>query len=437
MAEHATTLTFTHEHARIPKATLTRLARRLKPEITRLREAKSYTDPRSAINLCVDDSARLASLRLARRLKPVDLVIVCGIGGSNLGTLAVQEAILSRQHNLLGNKPRILYADTVDTVAMEGILAQLKRTLTAGGKPVVIGVSKSGTTTETIANLELLLKELKRHDANYHEHVVLITDDGSKLWQHATTEGYAHLAIPKKVGGRYSVLSAVGLFPLTLLSINTKQLLTGAAAMRERGLADELDENWPALSAALLAANAQRGRTIADTFAFAPDLEGIGKWYRQLMAESVGKEYNAAGTKRVWAGITPTVSIGSTDLHSMAQLYLGGPRDKYTTFLSVSEGGIQLPHWKAYDKLVPHLQGKSLASIMQAILSGTKQAYQKGKRPFCEIELADRSERSIGEFLQFKMMELIYLAHLLNVNAFDQPNVEAYKQETRAILAKG
>jgi glucose-6-phosphate isomerase len=155
------------------------------------------------------------------------------------------------------------------------------------------------------------------------------------------------------------------------------------------------------------------------------------------MAESLGKEFNEKG-ETVNVGLTPVISIGSTDLHSMAQLYLGGPYDKFTTFLSVenSNSHVNVPILKGYSKLVQEVQGKSLESIMNAILEGTKAAFRKGRRPFMEVKLPCKSEYPIGQFLQFKMIETIYLAYLLDVNPFDQPNVESYKDETRKIMQK-
>jgi glucose-6-phosphate isomerase len=155
------------------------------------------------------------------------------------------------------------------------------------------------------------------------------------------------------------------------------------------------------------------------------------------MAESIGKEFNKKG-ERVNAGMTPTVSIGSTDLHSMAQLYLGGPYDKFTTFVRIknSHSHLKVQSVEGYSDLVPEIHGKSLMGIMNATLEGTKAAFRCGKRPYIEINLPDKSEYSVGQFLQFNMMEIIYLGKLLNVNPFDQPNVESYKKETRKKMSE-
>ena len=140
--------------------------------------------------------------------------------------------------------------------------------------------------------------------------------------------------------------------------------------------------------------------------------------------------------KRVFEGITPTVSLISVDLHSMAQIYLGGPYDKFTTFVNVKKNNsnVVVPDINEYSNLADIIQGKELKQIMDAIFIGVKTAFKNAKRSFMEIILPDKSEYSIGQLLQFKMMEMIYLGFLLNVNPFDQPNVEDYKIETRKLL---
>jgi glucose-6-phosphate isomerase len=185
--------------------------------------------------------------------------------------------------------------------------------------------------------------------------------------------------------------------------------------------------NPAAKSAAHLFHHNEQGITIHDTFLFAPDLESVGKWYRQLTAESLGKDGQ---------GITPTVSIGSTDLHSMVQLYLGGPNDKVTTFVTVDN-----PRHKLH---VPELdmgfedraqaEGYTYNELLDAIYHGTATAYEHRNRPYLHVELPDTGAHTIGQFLQFKMMEIIYYGRLLGVNAFNQPNVEEYKEETRKLL---
>jgi glucose-6-phosphate isomerase len=230
------------------------------------------------------------------------------------------------------------------------------------------------------------------------------------------------------------VFSFVGLFPLAVLGVDITRLLRGATSMRDKCIT-KLSSNPAAMSAILQFMHySMEGRNISDMFLFAKDLESLGRWYRQLMGESVGKEYDESGTQ-VFAGITPTVSIGSVDLHSVAQLYLGGPYDKYHTFVSCKwDNKVKVPNLKHFDRLVKNIQGRPFEEIMDAILQGVKKAFAKDSRPFCEVLLPDKSEESVGQFMQWKMCEMMYLGFLMGVNPFNQPNVESYKKETRKLL---
>jgi glucose-6-phosphate isomerase len=297
-------------------------------------------------------------------------------------------------------------------------------------------ISKSGTTTESIAMAEAIIEKVRKHKKDYSKSVVVITDNDTRLMSLAKSNGFDTIAIPKKIGDRYSVLSPLGLFPLTMLNLKPEQLLLGAASMREKCLNSDTSNNPAAISAAISYLQFKKGKNIHDTFLFSQDLEALGKWCRQVSAESLGKEKDKNGTQ-VFTGPTPTVSIGSLDLHIVTQLYLGGPFDKYTMFVKVEKNrsDVKLPNIKEYDDIVEGIQGLELKDIMDAIYEGTKIAFEKGNRPYSEVILPDKSESSISQFMQFKMFETIYLASLLNVNPYDQPNVESYKEETRKILA--
>lgn len=427
---------FTFDKALIGERQLAAAGKRLLPELKAMRAAtkKGYEDDRASINLPFDTSMVRQVKALAAEHRDTDLLVVVGIGGSNLGAMAVQEALLGRLHNETG-RPRVYYADTVDERKMRDIALLLDDALRRKGRVLVNAVSKSGSTTETVANLEVLLATLKKYDVTSTS-VVVTTDENSPLWKLAAKSGFATLAIPKRVGGRYSVFSPAGLFPLAVLGVDVEELLAGAATMRERCLSDDIMNNPAAIAAIIQYLHYKGGRNIAELFLFATDFESVGKWWRQLLAESCGKEFDRSGKRRIWAGITPTVSIGSTDLHSVAQLALGGPQDKLTTFVTVGEKlETRVPDLKEYESLVPNLQGKSLKEIMDAILQGAMIAYGQGKRPYCHIELPSCSAYCLGQFLQLEMMETMLLASLLDVNPFDQPGVESYKAETRRMLA--
>ncbi|MBD3318631.1 hypothetical protein GF342_01850 [Candidatus Woesearchaeota archaeon] len=396
---------------------------------------KPYTDEFASLHLPSDKKyqQRIASLVAEKKRLGVDVLVVIGIGGSNLGSMALQEALTGKFHNELYS-PKVYYADTVDPDKTADILCLVRTALEKKQRVLINCITKSGSTTETIAHLHVFFSLLKKYRSDYKKYVVFTTDKGSPLWNLAVREGFDVLEIPALVGGRYSVFSAVGQFPLGLLGSNVSKLLKGARDMRTRCLLPVL-RNPAAMSAMILAAHYTRSARIHDLFMFSADLESVGKWYRQLMGESIGKEHDLLGNK-VYCGMTPTVSIGSTDLHSMAQLYLGGPFDKCTAFVTVqrANNSVRVPKNSVIKGLVADIEGKTYAQVLQAIVEGTQVAYQKAKRPFIDIRLPDKSEESLGALLQLFEMQMMILGSLLNVNPFDQPSVEKYKKETRRLL---
>lgn len=432
-------ISFNFNHALVEPENIDKYTPIITEEIQNLHAAlsKKYDDSHASINLITDGEMQQQIKSLVQQKKTLtpEYIIVIGIGGSNLGTLAVQEAILGKHYNQKNPPTKILYADTVDPDTLTDIQTVIEPVLKDNNNILLILVSKSGGTTETIVNFEILLTTLKKYKHDYQNYIVAITDKHSRLWDLAQSKGYEILEIPSLVGGRFSIFSPVGLFPIGMLDIDIDQLIAGAQHMRKRCLNLTINENPAAMSALHIYHHWKNTIKIHDLFLFSSDLESIGKWYRQLMGESIGKEYDN-NQQQLFAGITPTISIGSTDLHSMAQLYLGGPYDKFTTFVRINEARTHpsIPDETETANLVQGINGKSVDYIMKAILSGTQTAFQKRERPFMEIELPDKSASSIGQFLQMKMIEIMYLGYLFNLNPFDQPNVEEYKIETKKIL---
>ena len=428
-------MNFTHDFTLVPEDELKLAEEKLSTEIVAMNNATltAYESNYASINLSLDFKMRESVKSLALRMNDAEAIVVIGIGGSNLGTIAVHEAINGKFYNI-NHKPKVFFADTVDTDSMSSIISIITSYLQNGKRVILNVISKSGGTTETIANFEVLLAVLQKYRPDYKKDVVVTTDEDSAFWHVAKNEGFEVLGMPKKVGGRYSVFSAVGLFPLAILGVNIDELHKGAADMRNECL-KSFDKNPAAISAASQYHHYTRGKNISDTFLFVSDFESIGKWYRQLMGESIEKEYDKSHQNRVLCGITPTVSVGSTDLHSMAQLYLGGPYDKFTTFVILKkDSGLIVPNMPVYDSLVPFIQNKSLPVLMNAIIAGVQTAFREQHRPYCTVILPNRSAATIGALLQWKMMEMIYLGALLGVDPFDQPNVEQYKIETKRIM---
>jgi len=413
----------------LAKPKLLGAAKRLVPELKRLRTATYQSQYAS---LCVPNDVNirrvaLAAVHMKRKLNP-KLIVVVGIGGSNLGAQAVAEA--------LGAKIPIRFADTVDPDALAKIVEEAQDVLRQGQEVIINVISKSGGTLESVANFEVLLNVLKRHRKNAGDFVVATTDKGSALWNLAINSGWALLEIPKQVGGRYSVFTAVGLFPLGLAGVDIGSLIEGAKDGLAQSLSLDVSKNPAAKGAAALFLHVKSKRIVHDTFIFAKSLESLGKWYRQLLGESCGKEFDVSG-KRVRTGVLPTVSIGSTDLHSVGQLYLGGPDVRTTNFVTVHfKSDVRLPSYAEFNKLVGGVQKREVRALMSAIARGTMSTYKKKNLPYIHTRLAGCTAKELGAFMQLKMVETILLAKLLNVNSFDQPNVESYKVEVKRILSR-
>jgi glucose-6-phosphate isomerase len=285
--------------------------------------------------------------------KSLRTVVIVGIGGSNLGTQAIYEALPKKDVELI-------FLDTVSSSHFLSVVEKLTKRLKNKKQFLIVTISKSGGTSETLANTETLLSALKKPYGDVRDRMVVITDEGSKFHDVAIKQKIDSLTMPKMVGGRFSVFSAVGLFPLAVAGYDVRALCRGAKATVEASLSSKLDENIATTLAITTHLQQKNGYNIHNSFFFAPELESLGKWERQLIGESLGKEFDLNG-KRVNAGITPIVSIGSTDLHSMAQLYFGGPRDKFTTIVSVKDTHrVFIPHKLVFPNLVDHLAGKTL-----------------------------------------------------------------------------
>jgi len=391
-------------------------------------QERNYEMEEAALCLTDDKNILKEVLRMVDRKKTEKLkyIINIGIGGSNLGTKAVYDALYGTVDIFQQSRyPKIIFLDTTDPEYLFQFDQFFKESITQESEVIINIISKSGGTIETAVNGEIVLHLFKDKFKNWKERCVITTDKNSQLWDNATIAGIDVLEIPKKVGGRYSIFSPVGLFPLALCGIKVEKLLLGATIMRDRCLKQEEDKNIALTSAAILYEHLKEEVVINDNFYFHMEFESLGKWYRQLMGESIGK--NGTGT-------TPTVSIGSTDLHSIVQLYLGGPKNKYTSFISTNL-------FKEYNlsslNVLTHIkeiEGKSAGDIMKAIQQGTIMTYKNLNLPYTETILETINEEEIGAYMQFKMNEIMFLGSLMKVNAFDQPQVELYKTETEKIL---
>jgi glucose-6-phosphate isomerase len=365
-----------------------------------------------------------------------DDLVVLGIGGSALGLVAANAALrtpLPRLEPL----PRLTVLDNIDPVRVASMLGSLdpRRTL-------VNVITKSGDTAETMATFLVFRRWLvDRLGERAARERIVVTTDATKgaLRKIASDEGLVTFAVPDGVGGRFSVLTPVGLRPAALLGIDMRGLLAGAGAMDRRCASAELMEN-PALLAAVLHHLAyEGGRRISVMFAYADQLYLLADWYRQLWAESLGKRRRLDGTERP-VGPTPVKALGVTDQHSQVQLYRDGPDDKVYTFLTVDRfrEGVPVPAVGAAAGLeaVAYLGGHSLEELLAAEERATEAALYRAGRPVARISFPEVSAHAVGEYFHLMEATTVAAGALFGIDPLDQPGVEAGKQYAYGLMGR-
>ncbi len=367
-----------------------------------------------------------------------DTVCVVGIGGSALGLWALDCAArgphpVQGEHN--SKFPRIVILDNVDPMFIETALASMKPKRTH-----VVVIAKSGATAESIAVFLIVKLWLEKAlGSRARQRITVVTSAGrGDLKLLATRENYTTFHVPENVGGRFSVLSAVGLVPAALAGLNVARICKGAAAITTQCWSRDLSENV-ALRAAqvhhLILTN--KGKTIQVAFPYSNFLWGTAFWFRQLWAESLGKARNRQGAV-VSTGQTPIAALGTTDQHSQVQLYMEGPNDKVFTFWTVarfSRPG-QIPRGKSGLEGFDYLAGQSLAKLMDAEQRATAAALTEQRRPNCSFRLPKVDDESLGAFLQLMEFETAFMGELLDINAFDQEGVELGKKFTFSLMGR-
>ncbi|MGB2580326.1 MAG: hypothetical protein WBC83_01395 [Minisyncoccia bacterium] len=397
----------------------------------------SYSTPEASLRLPFDEVLLKKSQSLATKLAGPKLsyILDIGIGGSNLGAKALYEATAGVLDPHSPFAPKMIFADTCSPELLADITELLLDEVLDKEEIIIIIASKSGTTTETVINASVLVTALEKKFGSLSDRIVCITDEGSPLWNVGEDQKYHLLPVPKMVGGRFSVFSPAGVFPLLCAGIDATQLMRGAQSVIHDTI-DSVMESDSFNAAQDIIAWHKKGAVIFDFFAFHPELESVGKWYRQLFAESIGKEKTIDGEPATHR-MVPTVSIGSTDLHSVEQMHLAQP-DIVARFLVRAHA----PHWehqfladdKVFAPLVPGLSNRAPCEILDAIYKGVKETYESRGVSYGEISLTNISPESLGALLQFMMCTVMHLATLLRIDAFNQPNVEEYKDATRRIL---
>jgi len=363
-------------------------------------------------------------------------VLVLGIGGSSLGARAIYHA-LSGPLELAGIAPRsharLHFPDNSDPWLLAALLDALDPKAT-----IALCVSKSGGTVETAAQLLVITRWLESAlpADEVRKRIVAITDPKAGiLREQATAQKWATLPVPSNVGGRFSLLSPVGLLPALLAGADIDDLLDGAEHMQKRCATTELRENPAGLLAAVhVLQHRLRNRSIHVMMPYSDRLRPFAAWYVQLWAESLGKRVNRQG-EIVELGPTPIGAVGATDQHAQMQLFMEGPRDKLLTFVRVAEPGKDLiiPHAKGSTS---YLGGTTLHALLEAEREGTTQALAMDGRPSLTISLQRLDAFTLGGLFFLYEAATAFAGQLYNVDAFDQPGVELGKKLAYALLGR-
>jgi glucose-6-phosphate isomerase len=366
--------------------------------------------------------------------------VVLGIGGSALGARALHQALCHPQHNRLPlgrrhYRPGLWVLDNIDPDYMYGILdgLELRRT-------VVNVISKSGSTAETLAQFLFVYQVLKGRlgEEKARQRFVITTDpEKGTLRKLAKEKGFPSLSVPPAVGGRFSVLSSVGLLPAAMVGVDLEELLAGARFMDQR-LRQAGHHNLAYTLASLyyLFATVKK-RPILVFMPYASSLSSFAEWFCQLWAESLGKRFDLKGNE-VNVGSTPVRALGVTDQHSQLQLYMEGPHDKLITFLEVEKFNHNLPLnpvFPGHDSM-DYLAGRSINELFRTECQATAFNLMRAKRPNLSLKIPEINAFTMGQLIYLFEVATVAAGALFQVNPLDQPGVEGGKNTTYGLMGR-
>jgi glucose-6-phosphate isomerase len=428
------------EHG-FPRARLDELARRF-PEIRGEVESRRRAGEYGFHALGRQDQTVAAIRKFADGVgQAYDHVLVLGIGGSALGTKALVNALRPAAWNELGDDareyfPRITLLENVDPVSVASALRRIDPR-----RVLVNVISKSGGTAETLAQFLVVRQWLDQAlgpDAA-NRHLVITTDpEKGPLREIANREGIAALEVPPDIGGRFSVLTPVGLLPAALVGIDIAGLIAGAEREVQKAGREDLFRNPAALFAAVhWAADVWLGARIHVLMPYCDRLKEFAAWYGQLWAESLGKRSDRRGSV-VNAGPTPAAAIGATDQHSQVQLYMEGPYDKLITFIRVEHPGedVPIPRRENLPDELSYLPGHTLGELLLAEQEATSAALARMGRMNLTLSIPTLTAETMGELLMFYQVATGFAGAWYGVNPFDQPGVELGKRLTFAAMGR-
>lgn len=368
-------------------------------------------------------------------------LVVLGIGGSALGTTTLRDALLGPHWNELDEEardhyPRLYVVDNVDPRTVGELLERLdlRRTL-------FNVVSKSGSTAETMSQYLVVEDRLAQllDEEKTRGHFLFTTDPSSGILRKiAEEEGVPALEVPPNVGGRFSVLSSVGLLPAAVVGIDIIEVLAGAADMASRCRTSVLRENPAGLLATLLhAADTGMGAPIHVLMPYSDRLRSFAAWFQQLWGESLGKAHDREG-RTVNVGPTPIPAVGATDQHSLLQLLMEGPRDKVVLFLGVDTAPdpVAIPSIRSEYPALSYLGGHSLFELLETERRATMEALRQEGRMNLGLQLDDLTPRALGELFMLFQIATVYAGALYGIDPLNQPGVELSKRLTYGLLGR-
>lgn len=388
-------------------------------------------------------------MKRAKELKgQYDNLVVLGIGGSALGNIALQTALNPYMYNLdekiRNGWPRLFVLDNVDPAQISSFVNWLgdglKRTL-------FNVISKSGRTAETTAQFLYIKDKLatKCPGESLEDHIIVTTENNKEekekndntLYKIAKKLKLPMFEFPEDVGGRFSVLSVVGLFSAAMCGIEIDQLLAGARHMHKRVSCKKFKENPAAVNTAINYHFYKHGKKNSVIMPYAYALKDMADWYRQLWAESLGKKLDL-DEREVWVGPTPIKALGVTDQHSQVQLYREGPNDKLFTFLKVDnfDDDIQIGPSPKWATELGFLAGKDLSFLLNNEKKATEYALIESNRPNLTVIFDKVNAYTIGQFIYLYEVTTSFMGALLDIDTYNQPAVDLGKEATFALMGK-
>jgi glucose-6-phosphate isomerase len=427
------------EHG-ITSAQLKELAKKTSPLISRLNnEREAGKTPYRDLPFNTEIPRQVKKL-VAEVKNGCENLVVLGIGGSALGNIALQTALNPYMSNLDDKRrrgPRLFVFDNVDPIQFGSFLDWVDDKL---DKTIFNVISKSGQTSETAAQFLIIHKLLldRIGPKGLRKQVIATTDPRKGTLRKITDDLKLRcLEVPDGVGGRFSVLSAVGLFSAAMCGIDIDSLLAGARSMDKRVSREDFYKNPAAILAAINYHFYNRGKKISVMMPYSYALKDLADWYRQLWAESLGKATDLSDNE-VHIGPTPIKALGATDQHSQIQLYREGPNDKLFTFLQVHDFGKDLEIGSAPDCApeLGFLAGKNLGTLLNNEKRATEYALLQSQRPCLTVLFPEVNAYTVGQFIYLYEVTTSLAGALFGINPYDQPAVELGKEATFALMGK-